>query len=353
VWRVPFGIGAVYAGWLADRYGAKPLLVIYLLGCAASAFFASQAPTLALVFASMFAMGCFASIYHPAGLALISRETTIENRAAALGWHGIIGSIGIASAPFLAAVAFRSGTVTWQQYYVSLVVPAVALAAVLMLLLRDGDRSASAAGDSDNAVPREPDGEPRWGAFAVLVASGTLQGCIYAPFMHFLPRYLGEAGLTPTDVSPAGYRNELAARVLLCGIVGQAIAGKLARPHRLRSQLTAILFANVPFLVWMAVAEGSARVWASSLLAVVHFAAQPVYNSLIAQYVPRSRRSLGYGINSMITFSVGGLAPALAGLTPATNWTAWTYGALAAVAVVAALLTIVLPLHQKGFAGTR
>lgn len=37
VWRIPFGLGALLAGWLADRFGSKPMLVIYLAGCAGSA----------------------------------------------------------------------------------------------------------------------------------------------------------------------------------------------------------------------------------------------------------------------------------------------------------------------------
>ena len=28
VWRLPFGLGAMLAGWLADRYGAKRLLIV-------------------------------------------------------------------------------------------------------------------------------------------------------------------------------------------------------------------------------------------------------------------------------------------------------------------------------------
>ncbi|MEO1995040.1 MAG: MFS transporter, partial [Planctomycetaceae bacterium] len=84
-WRVPFGVGALLAGWMVDRYGAKPLLLVYLLGCATCALLVVLSSSLNTVFGAMFLMGCCASIYHPAGLAYISRITTPENRAAALG----------------------------------------------------------------------------------------------------------------------------------------------------------------------------------------------------------------------------------------------------------------------------
>ncbi|MEX2287315.1 MAG: MFS transporter [Planctomycetaceae bacterium] len=341
-WRLPFGFGAFFAGWLSDRYGAKPLLAIYLFGCAATSLVAWHSSLLSALFMTMFAMGCFASIYHPAGLALISHETNAENRGAALGWHGILGSLGIAGAPFMASLVFATGNVSWRHYYLLLAAPAAVLGLVILVTLREHHRETSAG--QPTSTPRVPaEIEPaRWRAYFVLIASGALQGCIYAPFMHFLPRYLGEAGLTPADVSPAGYRNQLAATVLLCGVVGQALAGRMARPGRLEFQLAAVLLANAPFLAWMAVADGRERLWASCLLALVHFMSQPVYNSLIAQYVPASRRSLGYGFNNMIIFGIGGIAPTFAGLAPAAHWTQWTYGTLAVAAVIAAALAFSL-----------
>ncbi|HUG19711.1 MAG TPA: MFS transporter, partial [Planctomycetaceae bacterium] len=135
VWRLPFGWAAMMVGWLTDRWGSKRMLIGYLLGCIATAILAWWAPSLAILFVVMFLMGTFASIYHPAGLSLISHETTSENRGAALGWHGIFGSLGIAAAPFLAALVFSTGAVNWRQYYLVLTIPA-AIIAVMLLRLR-------------------------------------------------------------------------------------------------------------------------------------------------------------------------------------------------------------------------
>ena len=79
-------------------------------------------------------MGTFASIYHPAGLSLISRETTPETRGKALGWHGIFGSLGIALAPFLASIVFATGAVGWRDYYLVLIIPAVVITVLLLQL---------------------------------------------------------------------------------------------------------------------------------------------------------------------------------------------------------------------------
>ncbi len=325
VWRIPFGALAFFAGWLADRYGSKPLLLIYLCGCGTAALVVSMCGSFHMLFVIMFLMGCFASIYHPAGLALISRETTPETRPVALGWHGIFGSIGIAGAPFLAAVVFRTGHVTWQQYYLFLAVPAFLLAIYLAFSLKVHHRRPPTRGET----AQTPEESGRWTAYLILVTGGALAGFIYAAFMHFLPRYLDTAGLNPSSMSPASFRNFLAAVVLVMGVLGQGIAGKFARPGKLEIQLSLIMFANIGPLLWMAVAEGPARFAAACSLGFVHFMTQPVYNSLIAQYVPYHRRSVGYGFSNMVCFGIGALGPAYAGYA-ATDLR--VYGGLALLA---------------------
>ena len=151
--------------------------------------------------------------------------------------------------------------------------------------------------------------------------------------MHFLPRYLDTAGLRPEDWTPASFRNALAAAVLAFGAVGQGIAGRLCRPGRLELLLVLVLFGNVPPLLWMAFAEGPSRFVAACVLAVVHFMNQPVYNSLIAQHIPASRRSLGYGFSNMMCFGIGAFGPYFAGQYA----DAAVYRGLAVVATAAAL----------------
>lgn len=311
LWRLPFGLGAIFAGWLADRFGSKPLLIVYLLGCSAMACLTWWAPTFGILACVMFAMGCFASIYHPAGLALISRESTPENRGTALGWHGILGSLGIAGAPFGASLVFQSGDVSWRDYYLLLTIPAVIIAVMLGVSVRR-----ERARNANNTLAPQPTGnvEPiPWRQFLVLVLSGALSGFVYAAFMQFLPRYMDGTNLKPEGWTDESFRNALATGVLLCAAVGQAIAGRLCRPGRLELLLVLVLFGNVPPLLWMSVAEGPQRFIAACLLALIHFMNQPVYNSLIAQVIPASRRSTGYGFSNMMCFGLGALGPFFAG----------------------------------------
>lgn len=340
VWRIPFGGGALLAGWLADRYGSKRLLLTFLGGCICTSLIAHWAPSLPVVFVAMFGMGCFASIYHPAGLALISRETRPENRPAALGWHGIFGSAGFTCAPLLAALAFSVGSLSWRDYYIVLCVPAVIIAFLLGGTLRESRTDEPPPANPTDAVP-SPTAEPERipGIFYFLVLIGALSGFVYAGFMHFLPRYLDPALDQYLSIPDAGLRNYLAALVLGCGVIGQAVAGRFARPGAMERQLSFVILANAPCLIAMALAEGPWRLVAACLFAVVHFMNQPLYNSLIAQYVPSSRRSVGYGFSNMMCFGIGALGPLFAGLMPTTQF---TYGGLAIVISFAAAFAWVL-----------
>lgn len=335
--RLPFGVFAVVVGWLADRWGAKRMLVTYLVGCGlASAAIAASGP-LPTLFVSMFALGTFASIYHPAGLALIAHQTSAANRARALGMHGIFGSAGIGAAPFLAGAALSLDG-SWRQYYLILMVPGLLLAVVFMRRLSDYSQSAERERrEQGHSDVEEHSG--RWGAFLLLTLFGVHAGFIYAALLAFLPRYLDGAGLSLGDIPAAGMRNYLTGAVLLVGIIGQFTAGRFARPGKLEWQLAAVMLANAPLLAAMAIAEGIFRPWTAGALALVHFMNQPIYNSLIANYVPRSRRSLAYGFSFLMSFGMGSLGAAFAG---AASTNRACYGTLAGVALSAGLLALVM-----------
>lgn len=342
-WRLPFGFGALAAGWLADRFGSKPMLIIYLAGCAVTSALVAIAPDLAMLFVVMFAMGSFASIYHPAGLAIISHETRPQDLPMALGYHGIFGSIGIAGAPFLAALVLGTGA-DWRQYYLVLTVPGALLAMLIAWRLKEHHRLAAASGASGSVHVHE---RALWGSFAALIVVGTLNGFVYAALLNFLPRFLGDAGLRPTSIPPAAWRNYLTGGVLLLGCIGQYAAGRIARPGQIERLLVIVLLGSAPPMFWMAVATGPARIVAAGWFTIVHFMHQPIYNSLVAHYVPRRRRSLGFGTSNLMAFGFGSLGAGFAGYVQ-TRWgQAANYSSLGTLILVATLPAVGLWLHRR------
>jgi MFS family permease len=334
--RLPFGLCALAAGWLADRFGAKRLLLVYLLGCSVAAVGLWLAPALALLYLSLFALGMFASIYHPAGVGLISLHTRPENRTMALGYHGIMGSAGIAAGPFLAGLVMNFGA-DWRQFYLVLALPGVLLAVLLAIRLAHDERQ-SAAGNVDAPADARED-EAHWPSYFTLLALASMAGFVYAGILHFMPRYLDGAGLSFEGIPDKSLRNYLTGVVLLLGIFGQYAGGRLGRPTTLEPLLAAFAFAATPCVLWMAFAQGTSRLWAAALFSPLFFAHQPLYNSMVAKYVPRRRRSLCYGLSFTLGFGIGSFGPTFAGWMPDERT---TYTSLAAILALAGTLALVL-----------
>lgn len=309
-WRLMWGFGAPLAGILVDRFGGRKMLAVYLLGCAVCCLLASTSFTLPRLYVAMIGMGAAASIYHPAGLALISHETTPGNRPRAMGLHGILGSAGIALAPLLASLVLGLGF-GWREYYVWLAVPGFVLGLYFAARAKRGRQNQGQAAASPESSYEEDSGQ--WGSFVALMGLALFQGFVYSAVMSFITRYL--SAWQPDWAS--GFADVLdrfaTGGVLIIGCVGQFAAGRFARTRLLERQLTAVTFANSPLLLLMAFVPADLRVPAAGMFALVHFMHQPLYNSLVAKYTPRRSRSLCYGLSFAAAFGLGSFGSRFAG----------------------------------------
>jgi MFS family permease len=340
-WRLMWGIGGILSGWLVDYVGGRRMLTIYLIGCSVACGLAAMSGARDSLFWAMLLMGAFASIYHPAGLTLISHETNPVNRAKAQGIHGVFGSAGIGFAPLAVGVLF-SFSATWRQVYWALMVPGLALGLVF-IAASVRHHAALASGQ-----PSLPSGDDRdradLSSFAVLTLIASMQGFIYSAVTSFLPRYLAGSLGTSVAGSRDSLANYLAAGVLFVGCFGQFGAGSFAKHTALERQLSWICFGSAPFLGWMAVATGWGRVASAALLTLVHFMHQPIYNTLIAKYTPRRQRGMFYGVSFAMGQGVGSFGAGFAGNFQSDRI---VYGVLAVVAVAAGVVGVYLSLRQR------
>lgn len=357
--RLPFGLFAFFAGWLADRLGARRMLVAFLLGCAITAVIVFSADTLWLMYLGLFTMGVFLSIYHPAGVGLISLSTTQHNRPMALGYHGMIGATGTALAPLLVALAIDCGA-SWRQYYLILSGVAILLLVLMMWRLPKLMAESIAANEADEQAlknkpspPEEeiilddypsetveeihPEDRTHWLSYAMLITTVALAGIVYAAICNFLPRYLfGIEGVDSKSVA-----NYLAAGVLFLGVLGQLVGGFVAKPHTLERLMIVSFLTAAVFVYWMGTAQGWWRLAAVGLFSPIFFMHQPVFNSLVAKYTPRHRRSFCYGLSFTLGFGVGSIGPTFAGEMLKISQAA-CYIPLGVILTICAIMTIIL-----------
>ncbi len=72
-----FGIFSLPAGWLADRWSRRYMMVVFYIGCGLSCAAAAFAPNFIALAIALFALGVFAAIYHPVGTAMWSLPRSI------------------------------------------------------------------------------------------------------------------------------------------------------------------------------------------------------------------------------------------------------------------------------------
>ncbi len=96
---VLFGAAAPLAGWLADKYSRAILIAIYPFGLALGSISAALSSSTMMLGISLGIVGFFAAIYHPVGIAMITKRP--GKVGLRLGINGVWGNMGVAIAPIL------------------------------------------------------------------------------------------------------------------------------------------------------------------------------------------------------------------------------------------------------------
>jgi len=284
-----FGLGALPAGLLTDRIGGRRMLTIGLAGmggAALTAGFVSPGPSLVVLLA---VIGLCASIYHPAGMSLISHA--VRSRGRALGLNGIFGNVGIALTPIVtASLASRLG---WQRTYV--VVGAAACALAVFFAAVSIEERPLAGTDAAEDRRGSPVG---FSLFALLCVAAALGGISYRANTVAQPAYFAER------VTLLGY-GATTSVVYLTGIAGQYLGGVLADRHDLRWLYLGFHALSIPALWLVSQTTELALVASSTLFLFFSLGMQPIENSLFARFTPPRWRATGYGIKFVMTFGVG------------------------------------------------
>ncbi len=73
-----FAVFTIPAGWLADRWSREGMMTVFFVGIGLSSAATALADTPLQMAVGLFAIGMFAAIYHPVGIALVvhGRERT-------------------------------------------------------------------------------------------------------------------------------------------------------------------------------------------------------------------------------------------------------------------------------------
>ncbi|AXR77048.1 MFS transporter [Natrarchaeobaculum sulfurireducens] len=357
----PFGLGALPAGILADRYGPKRLVLACLAGMSGAFLVLAVSDSIVTLAFALVLWGVAASIYHPAGLALIS--TGVEDRGTVFAWHGIAGNVGIALGPFVAATLLIF--LEWQLVAAILAVPG--LFAFAYGITAEFDPTAAVEDDVD-AGPSEALSLSELvtnsralfaGAFGLIFVIVTFEGLYYRGMLTYLPEILhglpamdalvlpdGLEGIEPADYIYVG--------LLVVGMAGQYVGGKLTNrlepAHGLAGLFVVLAALAVAFVPVTEMGLG-AIVVLCGVFGFFLFAIQPFYQDAVAVYTPADTRGLSYGYTYLGEFGLGAASIAIGGYVLGGFSTATFFLVIASFAVVGTVLSAVLAVGLDRFVG--
>lgn len=94
-----FGVFALPAGWLADKWSRDGMMVVFFIGIGVVSILTGLATTPLQISLGLFVIGIFAAIYHPVGLAIVTIKW--RNTGKRLAANGVWGNLGVASAALI------------------------------------------------------------------------------------------------------------------------------------------------------------------------------------------------------------------------------------------------------------
>ncbi len=333
---VLYGVAALPAGWLSDRWSAEHMMVIFFLGSGGAAILTGFANGPVGLTIGLSLIGLFGAIYHPVGIAWLVRNA--ENRGRMLGWNGIFGSIGAGIASFVAGSL--SDLATWRAAFI---VPGVVtlLGGIALALCVRGEHVVALKTD------RRPEPEPERAdvrrAFFVLSITMLLSGLTWQMLTVALPKLFDVrlTGLTNGGVMGTGGFVSL---VFMSSAAVQIVGGWLADRYPLRRVYLLSWAAQVPILL-VAVRMTELPLLATMMLVFsVDVITTPAENSLLVRYTPGRWRATAFGAKYLLALGVSALGVPLVGvLYDATGDFVAIFLILAAAAAVIATAALFLP----------
>lgn len=333
---VLFGVAALPAGWLGDRWSMRAMLTVFFLGTGASSVATGFTDSPLGMALGLAAIGLFASIYHPVGTALVVANAINPGRS--LGLNGFCGSAGIAAAPLIAGTL--AATAGWRWAFILSGVVCIVTGLVFLAISgRVVEAARAAGGVTETRVPRA---EALRG-LAILMVTALSIGLIAQAFMVGLPKVFETR---VTSIAWAGLIgiSGLVTLALCFSMAGQIFGGRLADRYPLKTVYVTTYAVLAPAALAAAMLGEFPLVGAAALVMMLTSTGLPAENLLIARYCPSDWYARAYGVKFVLSLGVAALAVPMVGVIyDSTGDFFWLFIAIAGFAAVIVACGIFLP----------
>lgn len=336
---VAFGACSLPAGWLADRWSRESMIALFFVGIGGAAVLTGLADGRLQIAAGLLAIGVFAAIYHPVGIAMVSQGGGAIGRR--LGINGVWGNMGVAAAPLLAA--FLSEGFGWRTAFVVPGLASMAIGGLWILHCRSvAGRAETAAGTAARKARSQP--SPHWKrTLAIVFFATAIGGFIFNSTTIALPKIFDERVMALTeDASEAG---SLIALVFAAAAFTQVAVGHLIDRYSIRLVFLVLTIGDIGVFLLAADATGSTMLGLALAMMMLVFGQIPITDTLVARNTPEHWRARAYAVKYVVSFAVAStVVPVISRLHGSTAGDGFATlflicaAAAAAIAVAVALL---------------
>ena len=317
---VLFGAGAPLAAYIADKWNRNSMIVVFFVGIGLSAIATGLAQDPLQIAVGLAAIGLFASIYHPVGIAMVVQG------GGKIGWrlglNGVWGNMGGAADYDWRAAFIIPGTI------------AIAIGIGFMIFVRRGGGKppVPAAGEKE-IVGFMPGWKRALFAISLVTSAG---GFVFGTMTFVIPRMF-EVSMPDVTMNVAT-TGLLAALVYAIAAFAQLAVGRLIDNYRIKPVLFVIALAQ-PILIGIMATQMNYALFFATLLAMAFVFGQiPITDTVISRYVPDAWRSKVMAVKLMLNLVIGALSLLAARYILESG--AGFSGMIAVVAIVAALISL-------------
>lgn len=318
-----FGVFSYPAGWLADKWSREGMMVVFFIGIGLMSILTGFAQTPLQLAIGLFAIGIFAAIYHPVGLAIVVAKW--KNTGMRLAVNGVWGNLGVASAALITGYLIDNGG--WRVAFFAPGLFSIAVGVWYAWLRRGAIGSSEGVGNA-GAAPAPTALAANYRTMllrvsAIVFATTAISSIVFQSTTFALPKIFAER-LQDTGASLAGWLHaagmpgqadvatvigSLAFVVFAVASMAQLIVGSLLDRFGPRPVFMTVAAMQLVFFAAMP----SVQNWAALAVALGFmlgaFGQIPINDYMIGRMAQGAARARVYAIRYVVSFTV--LAAAL------------------------------------------
>lgn len=330
---IAFGLCAIPAGWLADKWSREGMMLIFFIGIGLSSLLASQANTPMQIALTLTLIGVFAAIYHPVGLAMVVQGRTKTGMPLAV--NGVFGNMGVASAALLTGYFIDSAG--WRTAYALPGVLSISFGVLYWFFIKSRSATETTVSKKAQATVQNAHSDHTKSVlvrvFAVIFFTTALGGLIFQSTTFALPKVFEER--LPDIADTATLIGWYAFLVFSVAAFAQLVVGYLVDNHSVKIVFAGVALLQAIFFTAMIQLTGIAALLVAIAFMLAVFGQIPINDVLVGRMARSEWRSRAYALRYVIGFSVSATA------VPLIAWIHSTWGFNALFVFLAAGATLI------------